>query len=40
MSDEEDSNLDFGDGHDDIKDEDDRRRVRDLDDPIEPVTQR
>ena len=40
MSEEEDNNLDFGDGHNDIEDEDDRRRLRDLDNPIEPVAQR
>lgn len=40
MSDEEGTNIEFGDGHDDFGDEDDRRRVRDLDNPIEPAAQR
>ena len=40
MSDEEDTNLEFGDGHDEFKDEDDWHRVRDLDNPIEHVAQR
>ena len=40
MSDEESTNVEFGDGHDDFEDKDDRRCVRDLDNPIEPVAQR